>query len=100
MEIFIAPTGSFQQLELAGTVAGKSNLSGSVRRSRGSSGKTELAPIVGAAGVRIKLKPPQFAFTTAASTDAQTQVAPTAVVRKTSRAGALVTPARRVRHKI
>ena len=52
MEIFIAPTGSVQELELAGTVAGKSNLGGSVRRSRGSSGRTALPSIIGAAGVQ------------------------------------------------
>ena len=86
MEIFIAPTGSVQQLELAGTVAGKSNLSGSVRRSRGSSGRTALPPITGAAGVRIKLKPSQFAYTIDASTDEQTLAAPAAVVQKSSRA--------------
>jgi hypothetical protein len=100
MEIVIAPSGAVQQLEVAGAVAGKTNLSGSVRRSRGSSGRTALPPITGSAGVRIKLKPSQFAFRTAASIDEQTRAAPVAVAAKSAKHGARVTPAKRVRHKI
>ena len=100
MELFIAPTGSVQELELAGTVAGKTSLSGSVRRSRGSSGRTALPPITGSAGVRIKLKPSQFGFTTAASIDPQPQAAPAAGVQKLSGPISRVTPARRVGRKV
>jgi hypothetical protein len=100
MEIFIAPTGTVEELELAGTVAGKTSLSGSVRRSHGSSGRTALPPITGSAGVRIKLKPAQFAFTANTLFDAQTQAAPAAVAAKSSRPAPRVTPARRVRHKL
>jgi hypothetical protein len=100
IEIVIAPTGAVEQIELAGAVAGKTSLSGSVRRSRGSSGRTALPPITGSAGVRIKLKPSQFAFATDASIDEQTEAVPAAVVQKSSRPSTRVTPARRVRHKL
>ncbi|HEX3449673.1 MAG TPA: hypothetical protein VHS97_15570, partial [Isosphaeraceae bacterium] len=89
-----------QELELAGTVAGKTSLSGSVRRSRGSSGRTVLPPITGSSGVRIKLKPAQFGFSTAAAIDEQTQAASAAVVQKSFGPISRVTPARRVRRKV
>jgi hypothetical protein len=62
MEMFCAQGGVVQQLQLAGTIARKSILSGSVKRARGSTGRTVLPPIGGAAGVRIRLKTPPFFF--------------------------------------
>jgi len=70
MEMFRAPSGAVQELELVGTIAGKSALSGSVRRVAGSSGRTLLPPISGAAGVRIQLKTPPFYFGPGAPLDA------------------------------
>ena len=59
MELFQAPDGKIQQLELVGTVPNKSTLTGTVRRGT-RAGRTALPPITGAAGVRIRLKPPAF----------------------------------------
>ena len=61
MEMFRSRSGSVAQLQLTGTIAGKSTLSGSVSRSHGGTGRTFLPPIAGAAGVRIKLS--SFLFT-------------------------------------
>jgi subtilisin-like proprotein convertase family protein len=54
--------GDARELELIGTVAGKSTLSGKVKRPRtGGDGVTPLGTLVGAAGVnRAKLKTPPF----------------------------------------
>jgi hypothetical protein len=62
MELFQASTGAVQQLDLAGTIARKTTLSGSVRRGRGGTGRSILPPISGTAGVRMKLKSPPFIF--------------------------------------
>ncbi len=60
MELFQAPDGNIQQLDLVGTVPRKSTLTGSVRHGL-RAGRTALPPITGAtAGVRIRLKPPAF----------------------------------------
>ena len=58
MELFQSPDGSIQDLELVGTTK-ESTLTGSVRRGV-RAGRTVLPPITGSAGVRIRLKPPQF----------------------------------------
>ncbi len=60
IELFQAPGGAVQQVELVGTVPGRSTLTGSVRRGRGGTGRTVLPPITGASGVRIRLKSPPF----------------------------------------
>ncbi len=60
MELFQAPAGSIQQLELIGTIPEKSTLTGSVRHGR-RSGRTALPPISGWAGVRIRLNSRAFA---------------------------------------
>jgi hypothetical protein len=62
MEMSRSLNGAVQQLQLIGTIARKSTLSGSVSRAQGSTGRTLLPPIGGAAGVRIRLKPPAFVF--------------------------------------
>jgi len=62
MEMFRSADGQVVQLQLAGTIARKSTLSGSVNRGRGGTGRTFLPPIAGAAGVRIRLKTPPFFF--------------------------------------
>jgi hypothetical protein len=61
MELFQAPDGNIQQLELMGTVPKKSTLTGSVRH-RARAGRTPLPPITGAAGVRIRLNSRAFAI--------------------------------------
>src|SRR5262249_59078289 len=60
IEVFRSPDGVVQHLGLIGAVPGRSTLTGSVRRGRGGTGRTILPPITGAAGVRIRLKSPQF----------------------------------------
>ncbi len=60
MELFRTPVGDAQQLQLIGTIARKTTLSGSVRRGRGGTGRTYLPPIAGAAGVLVRLKNPPF----------------------------------------
>ena len=62
MEMFRTPSGDAQQLQLVGTIARKTTLSGSVSRARGGTGRTFLPPIAGAAGARIQLKNPPFVF--------------------------------------
>jgi hypothetical protein len=62
MEMMRSASGSVSQLQLFGTVRGKSILSGTLRRTRGGTGRTYLPPIRGTAGVRIKLKTPPFFF--------------------------------------
>ncbi len=54
MELFQAPNGNIQALDLVGTNK-KSTLTGTVRH-----GRTALPPITAAPGVRIRLKPPAF----------------------------------------
>ena len=62
MEMFRAPSGAVQQLQLVGVVPRKSTLTGSVRRGAGGTGRTSLPPIAGASGMRIRLKTPPFVF--------------------------------------
>ena len=62
MELFRTPGGDAQQLQLIGTIARKTTLSGSIRRGRGGTGRTYLPPIAGAAGVLVRLKNPPFVF--------------------------------------
>jgi Calx-beta domain len=62
MALFQSPAGNVQQLQLFGTIARKTTLSGSVSRSRGGTGRTILPPIAGVAGVRVRLKTPPFVF--------------------------------------
>ena len=63
---------TLKQLQLIGTIARKTTLSGSVSRGRGGTGRTILPPIAGAAGVRVRLKTPPFVFrTTSLVTDAE-----------------------------
>jgi hypothetical protein len=62
MELFQSATGDLQQLQLAGTIARKTTLSGTVNRGRKGSGRTVLPPISGATGVRVRLKSPPFFF--------------------------------------
>jgi hypothetical protein len=62
MEMFLSASGAVQQLQLIGSAAGKTTLSGSVSRGRGGTGRTALPPIAGAVGVRVKLKSPPFVF--------------------------------------
>ena len=62
MEMFRSADSQVVQLQLAGTIARKSTLSGSVSRGRGGTGRTFLPPIAGASGVRIRLKTPPFFF--------------------------------------
>ena len=49
-EIFQSPSGAVQQLQLVGTIARKTTLSGSVSRGRKGTGRTVLPPISGAVG--------------------------------------------------
>jgi hypothetical protein len=60
IEMFRTPAGAVQEIELIGTVPGKSTLSGTVSRARGGTGRTYLPAIGGSAGTRIKLKRPPF----------------------------------------
>jgi hypothetical protein len=60
IEVFRAQSGSVEQMQLVGVVAGKTALTGSLRRAPGGSGRTFLPPIRGALGVRVKLKSPPF----------------------------------------
>ena len=62
MEMFRNAAGDAVQLDLTGTVARKTTLTGSVSRGRGGTGRTILPPIVGSAGVRVRLKSLPFAF--------------------------------------
>ncbi len=62
IEMFRAPSGAVQQLQLFGVVPGKSALTGSLRRARGGTGRTTLPSIGGASGARIRLKKPPFFF--------------------------------------
>jgi hypothetical protein len=62
MELFQSSAGDVQQLQLFGTIARKTSLSGSVSRGRKGTGRTILPPIAGAAGVRVRLKSPAFFF--------------------------------------
>ena len=71
MEMFLSPLGVVEQLQLAGTVPGKSTLNGSVRRSRGGTGRAVLPAIGGSAGVRIRLKTPPFYFRATPPIDAK-----------------------------
>ena len=64
MEMFRFPEGAVAQLQLIGTIAGKSSLSGSVSHARRRTGRTLLPPITGVAGVRMRLKTPPFVFET------------------------------------
>lgn len=52
--------GEAQRLQLLGTVAGRTSLSGTVRNPRGGAGATSIPAIVGASGVAIKLRAPAF----------------------------------------
>ncbi len=61
MALFQSPSGAVQELGLIGAVPHRSTLTGSVKRSRGGTGRTTLPPITGAAGVHIKLKARPFA---------------------------------------
>jgi hypothetical protein len=65
IEMFRAPDGDPETLSLIGTVPGKSTLAGTVKRTPGSTGRTKLPAISGAAGTRIKLKSPPFEFASA-----------------------------------
>ncbi len=56
MAMFQAPSGAVQQLGLLGAVPGRSTLTTTVQRGRGSNGRTALPPISGAEGVRIVYK--------------------------------------------
>jgi hypothetical protein len=76
MEIFVSPLGVVQQLQLVGTVRGKSTLNGTVRRGRGGTGRALLPPIGGSAGVKIRLKTPPFYFRAAPPIDAEIQGKP------------------------
>jgi Calx-beta domain len=62
IELFRIPAGDAQALQLTGTIARKTTLSGSVSRGRRGTGRTTLPPIAGAAGVRVRLKSPPFVF--------------------------------------
>jgi hypothetical protein len=62
MEIVQSSTGDLEQLQLIGTIPGRSILSGSMRRSRGGTGRTYLPRIQGGPGVRIRLRTPPFFF--------------------------------------
>ena len=62
LEVFRNFAGDAEAITLTGTTANKTTLSGSVSRGRVGSGRTFLPPVKGAAGVRVKLKSPPFAF--------------------------------------
>ncbi len=62
MEMFRSASGNAAELDLIGTVARKTILSGSVSRGRGGTARTILPPIGGSAGVRVRLKSPPFVF--------------------------------------
>jgi hypothetical protein len=99
IELFRSASGGVQQLELVGTVAGKSTLTGSVTRGPGGTGRTFLPLMSGAAGVRIRLKNPPFVFrapTLTASVELA-QVRPAAMERPASPAPAAFSGHRRRR---
>jgi hypothetical protein len=57
LELRLGPNGQAQQLRILGAVPGKSTLSGQVRRAaRGATGHTTLPVLLGAAGVKVRLK--------------------------------------------
>jgi hypothetical protein len=90
MKMLRLPSGAVEELQLIGTVARKSTLTGSVSRTRGSTGRTVLPPIVGAAGTRVRLKNPPFVFErtsaiTAAKQNGSNSVAMTRVVTMSER---------------
>jgi hypothetical protein len=60
LEVFRNFAGDAEAITLTGTIAKKTTLSGSVSRGLVGSGRTFLPPIIGAAGVRMKLKFPPF----------------------------------------
>jgi hypothetical protein len=84
IEIFRTPTGVVQEMELIGTVPGKSTLSGTVSRAPGGTGRTYLPAIGGAAGTRIRLKKPPFYI----SSPTMVQTAARALVIVKTKAGA------------
>ena len=86
MEMFISTLGVVEQLQLAGTVARKSTLNGSVRRLRGGTGRAVLPSIAGAAGVRIRLKTPPFFFGVAPTIDAKIEAKPAVETKPNARA--------------
>jgi hypothetical protein len=79
IEIFISPLGVVQTLDLVSTGAGKSILTGTVRRRPSGTGRAVLPPIGGAAGVRVRLKTPPFYFNAVPSIDAEIQAVPSAM---------------------
>ncbi len=73
MQMFVSPTGVVQELQLVGTVPGRTTLSGSLSRRHRGNGRALVPTIGGAAGVRIRLKTPPFFFGNAPRIDALTR---------------------------
>jgi hypothetical protein len=60
MDLWVADSGEARLITLADTVAGRSQLGGSVIRARTGNGKTLRPALAGASGVRVALKAPPF----------------------------------------
>jgi hypothetical protein len=74
MEMFLSPAGVVEQLQLTGTVAGKSVLKGTVKRGSHGTNRARLPAMGGSAGVKIRLKTPPFYFEAARPLDAKIAV--------------------------
>jgi hypothetical protein len=97
MTMVITPPGVVKQLNLIGTVPGKTTLTGTVRRRRGGTGRAILPTIGGSSGARIHLKTPPFYFTAATPIDAKTPAARAMKALPHART-ALLLSRRRARH--
>ena len=80
MEMFLSPQGVVEQLQLVGTVAAKSTLTGKARRGRAGTGRAILPAIGGSAGVRIRLKTPPFFIGGTSPVDAKVRIRLTPMV--------------------